>query len=158
MYAIVPPFAGTFQQVARGTYAKNSEVARSMNGLYSLIYQSDGNLVLYKLSYANGPLSSAIWATNSYYTQAGGQANFQWNDGNIALYKSNGSGGTVAYWSGGALSGSINAIWILQDDGNFVGFRSWSVSHPNITGSNPYAATATDGGKKSNFFGRLNIL
>lgn len=120
-----------------------------------MIYQFDGNLVLYKLAYANGPTTTPIWAANAFHNQVGTTVDFQ-NDGNLVLYRPSTSGGQIAYWSG-AVS-ATNPIWILQDDGNLVGYRSFTSAFPQITGHNPYASTATDGGKKSIFFGKLNIL
>ncbi len=160
-WTIFPPYASQFPQVAKGIYAKGEEVARSANGMYALIYQPDGNLVLYKLAYANGPTTlPALWATNAYNSQPTYdtflgtlrvKVEFH-NDGNIICrdYYNN------IYWTSSYTS-SPNPIWILQDDGNFVGYKDYIVSgNGSITTTGAsFASTATDGGRVSNYFGTI---
>lgn len=84
-------------------------ILKSEDGKYSLIYQNDGNLVLYKF---NRP----IWATNT-----GGRASkylaFQ-DDGNFVLY-----GFTTTLWTSNS-NGESGRCLVLQGDGNLVIYNS----------------------------------
>jgi hypothetical protein len=77
----------------------------SSQGKYMLIMQSDGNLVLYRISDMK-----AIWYTK---TTDGVQAAMQ-TDGNLVVYNAAG----VARWN--SASHSTGAFLLLQDDGNLV--------------------------------------
>ena len=97
---------------------------RSENGQYRLVYQADGNLVLYD----NGD-ETALWMTHTGGTVPG-QAILQ-PDGNFVVYDGDGA----AVWVSGT-SGNPGAYMVVQSDGNFVIFDSadqpiWS----RITGS-----------------------
>ncbi len=140
--------------LALNDYKLDTEIARSTNGLYSLFFQTDGNLVLYKRSSPNGDIiwSPALWATNKYLpysvpsnTNVIPITTFQ-IDGNIIC---KGSTSNV-YWASNITTN--NAIWVLQTDGNLVGYNS--TGHGVISGP-PFAATFTDGGRVSNNFGKM---
>ena len=75
---------------------------------YQLVMQTDGNLVLYRLSD-----SKALWASN---TQGSGavQAIMQ-TDGNFVVY----TAAMKAVWASGT-NGSAATFLIMQDDGNLV--------------------------------------
>lgn len=158
-----PGTSGT-QGGALGSYTKaNYEVARSINGLYSVFFQGDGNLVLYKRSSPNGPvIFDALWATNAYdsslYTGSDpwnvhpATVQFQ-DDGNIVCRTPNNN----VYWASNLTSGP-KPIWIIQDDGNFVGYSNVSINVANNTFTiqgGAFGATFTDGGRKSNNFGGM---
>lgn len=90
----------------------------SPNGLYNLIQQDDGNLVVY------GP-GGARWSSNTHNALAA-RSTMQ-NDGNFVLY---GPVGQVLWQS--HTSGSPGAGLVLQDDGNLVIYSSggaalWSI-------------------------------
>ena len=158
-YVSFPPEANDptlHPNAASFNYKIATEVARSENGLYSVFFQADGNLVLYKRSSANGPIGAALWATNYYLPHADPSnsnvppvTTFQ-TDGNIIC---RGLTNNI-YWTSGYTSGP-SAIWILQDDGNFVGYSNFIKGSTFIITGSPFASTATDGGKFSKFFGRM---
>lgn len=119
------------------------------NGQYHLEFHGDGNLVLYNNS-------TAIWASGK--TNAGASDNrvvFQTN-GWVRSYNA----WNYNYWNAYLFGGS-NVIWVLQSDGNFVGYDHYTINgfFPNqsvtIDGY-PFAATGTAGGKKSNHQKYLN--
>ena len=82
-----------------------NEVLTSDNGLYSLIMQLDGNLVLY------GP-TGPIWATNTFCVACGSYLIMQ-QDGNLVLYSS----GQPVWATNTSASG---ARFVVQDDSNLV--------------------------------------
>lgn len=57
----------------------------------------------------------------------------------------------MSRWSG------TKAIWVLQDDGNFVGYADYYVDGDGnyVLQGHTVGATMTQGGKKSNRSGRL---
>jgi cell division septation protein DedD len=79
----------------------------SNNGQYWLVYQTDGNLVLYNVN------RTPLWSSGTAGTSPG-HVNMQ-NDGNLVIY--DGSGAPV--WSSGTWGNSA-ARAVVQDDGNFV--------------------------------------
>ncbi|MEK6630718.1 MAG: hypothetical protein AABY89_08285, partial [Acidobacteriota bacterium] len=83
-----------------------NESRTSIDGRFTLIYQGDGNLVLY---YG----SSALWASNTSGTTPG-RAIMQ-GDGNLVVYDASGT----AVWSSGTY-GSPGAYFVVQSDGNLV--------------------------------------
>lgn len=99
-----------------------SEASSSCSGTYSLVMQTDGNLVLYH----NGV--GAIWATGTD-GQGGSSAVLQ-DDGNFVLY----TAASAPLWSSGT-SGHGGSYLAIQDDGNLVvyapgGAALWD-SHTN---------------------------
>ena len=94
---------------------------KSCNGIYTLTFQGDGNVVLY----ANG--SSAIWATGTNGMTATLFA--MQVDGNLVLYSRAPYEDTNAIWasgttpstgkSGGGTYGAAGKL-VVQDDGNLV--------------------------------------
>lgn len=84
----------------------------SANGRYRLLYQTDGNLVLYDDAGGTTP-----WTAGTAGTGAG-QAVMQ-GDGNFVVYDAQGS----AVWFTGT-GGNPNARLVLQDDGNIVVYSS----------------------------------
>lgn len=96
----------------------------SASGQYSVVYQGDGNFVLYDVL-----TGSALWTTNTGGT-APGQAVVQ-SDGNFVIYDATGA----ALWAAGT-AGNPGAYLLLHDDGNFVIYNAtaepiWS----RLTGS-----------------------
>lgn len=81
-------------------------IMRSMNGVFKLKWQDDGNLVLYK----NG--STPIWASQTQGT--GAKFTFQ-DDGNLVIYDSANS----PIWASNTNNKSVSYV-VLQDDGNLV--------------------------------------
>lgn len=84
---------------------------QSPDGVYSLIMQGDGNLVLY----APGD-ATPLWASNTY-GNVGAYAVMQ-NDGNLVVYSS----GNVALWSSKTYGNGLSMLR-LQDDGNLAIFK-----------------------------------
>ena len=88
--------------------ALNSSLT-SPNGTYRLVYQSDGNLVLYTGS-------SPVWSTNTGASNAS-PAVLQ-GDGNFVIYNAAG----IARWATNT-AGQGRARLVLQNDGNLVLYR-----------------------------------
>ncbi len=100
---------------------------RSPNGHYSLLLQSDGNLVLY--GPGGGP-TGAIWAS---YTNSGARLAMQ-GDGNLVLYKSNNTFAGFASWTQ-----AYPGAWAqLQDDGNLVVYSPGAIARFWTGVANPY--------------------
>jgi hypothetical protein len=114
-----------------------------------MIFQSDGNLVLYKLAYANGPISSSLWSSQSVFSGAG-TATFDSTNGHIILKNTAG----VPYWTSSP-TGSPNPVYIMQDDGNFVGYSDYISGIPLVITGGAFGSTGTAGGKKSGRSGRI---
>jgi hypothetical protein len=111
----------------------------SLNGLFTLVYQSDGNLVLYKNYMANNcgtRDSRALWASNTYGRPA--QVCIMQGDGNLVIYGPDGE-----YIWDTATDGQPGSRLVMQDDGNAVIYRSdgapiWAtntVQQPVLTGT-----------------------
>ena len=77
------------------------------NGLITLVFQADGNLVLYK---KNG---APIWASGSQ-GKGGTRVDFQ-TDGNLVIY----NGSNKAVWSTGTHNKGVTSL-VAQTDGNLV--------------------------------------
>lgn len=86
----------------------------SPNGRFRLIYQSDGNLVLYDLTGG-----TASWFTDT--SGAPGQVALQ-SDGNLVVY----SAGNAALWFSGT-AGNAGAVLYIQNDGNLVLYSAGGV-------------------------------
>lgn len=81
------------------------------NTNYELVFQDDGNLVLYRRT-SIAPYRVALW--NSVTTQRGSVLAMQ-NDGNLVIYDAQGR----PVW-GSATDGNPGAYFALQPDGNLV--------------------------------------
>jgi hypothetical protein len=82
-------------------------VIRSQNGAYSLAYQTDGNLVMYRSD------GQAVWESKTTGT-APGRLDMQ-GDGNLVIYDSS----DRAIWASNT-GGKNGAALAVQDDGNVV--------------------------------------
>jgi len=111
----------------------NIIICSSSNWQYDLVYQTDGNLVLYKGT-------KALWSTGKYNLAT--ELNFHSN-GNLFLQT---YGGNVWYDAQIGASGPDSFYWILQDDGNFVRYSTYD---------NYSVATGTANGKVSSHNGRI---
>jgi hypothetical protein len=83
------------------------QVATSCDGRFSLVQQSDGNLVLYQ----DG--AGARWSTQT--NGSGGEATVMQSDGNLVIYAAGGK----PVWSSGT-SGYAGAWLSIRDDGSVV--------------------------------------
>lgn len=82
-------------------------IMRSMNGVFTLKWQDDGNLALYK----NG--NNLIWSSQ---TQGKNAAKFHiQDDGNLVIYNSS----NQPIWASNTNNQNVSYI-VLQDDGNLV--------------------------------------
>ncbi len=90
-----------------GARLTSGQSIQSPNGTYRLIYQGDGNLVLY-----NTATNAAVWFTGTSGTP--GQVILQ-TDGNFVVYNS----ASAALWYTGT-AGNSNASVAVQNDGNLV--------------------------------------
>jgi len=102
-----PPPPGTSDTLYPGRALGLHDELRSGNNRFALIYQGDGNLVLYRDD------GRPLWASQTAGT-AVGQAVMQ-DDGNFVIYDAYGNG----MWHTGT-SGNPGAVLHLQDDGNLV--------------------------------------
>ncbi len=84
----------------------------SCDGRFTLVTQSDGNLVLYQ----NG--HGAIWASNTV-RGSGSYTSVMQTDGNFVLYRDGGN----ALWASGT-DGRAGSFLAIQDDGNLVVYTS----------------------------------
>jgi hypothetical protein len=91
--------------------AANAALVSSQNK-YKLLYQDDGNLVIYRLSDGK-----QIWASNTYGNPA--WRTYMQPDGNFVIYKSDGN----PVWASNTPNHSDSVI-IMQDDGNLVIYDS----------------------------------
>jgi peptidoglycan hydrolase-like protein with peptidoglycan-binding domain len=110
----------------------------SCNGTYTLVFQGDGNVVLYKGAVA---IANALWSTGTYGKSAG--TFIMQGDGNLVLYK---PGQPVAenalwasYWNGG-IFGKPGKL-AVQDDGNLVIYATGDNSVLWASGTNTAKAT-----------------
>ena len=83
---------------------------QSSDGRFQLIYQADGNLVLYQ----NG---SAIWNSGTYGTSAG--RTVMQSDGNLVIFNAS----NTPVWASNT-GGNASAYLAVQSDGNTVIYRS----------------------------------
>jgi hypothetical protein len=97
-----------------GTSLVAGQALTSTGGRYRLVYQSDGNLVLY-----DSLDGAAQWQSGTGGTSTGNVA--MQSDGNVVMYDAQ---GTVLWTTGTA--GNANAILVVQTDGNLV------VYSPNV--------------------------
>ena len=79
---------------------------------FYLVYQGDGNLVLYRKSD-----NKALWASNTVTSRVG--VTIMQGDGNLVIYDTN----MVPYWASNT-AGNSNARLVMQSDGNLVIYRS----------------------------------
>lgn len=130
-------------QSSRNVFYAGTTVRR--NGNFHLEFQTDGNLVLY-----NG--TTPIWASRK--TRGNNNTRVLFDSSGIGCYE-----GTTRYYFD-SLSGWARpaAVWVLQDDGNFVCYTSYKIDSNGVIYelSYPVGATMTQGGQKSNRSGRIN--
>ena len=103
---VVPSPASGNQMLPGQTLAPN-EFLTSDNGLFTLMYQTDGNLVLYR-----NADDHPLWSSRSSGTTAGMVV--MQHDGNLVVYDPN----TRAHYATGP-KGEGSSI-VVQDDGNLV--------------------------------------
>lgn len=108
MYARIPLPQSGCGSLLPGEALKPGEAKTSCRGVATLVYQSDGNLVLYRNSDWR-----ALWASDTYRTSAG-QAVMQ-PDGNLVVYDASGK----AVWASGT-DRNPQSFLAVQDDGNVV--------------------------------------
>ena len=94
-----------------GDMLRPGDSVRSYNGRFELVYQGDGNLVLYE----NG---AAQWASGTHGRSAGFV--IMQHDGNFVIYDAN----DVPIWTSQGTFGHDGAWLIVQDDGNVVIYSS----------------------------------
>lgn len=107
-YSVLP----TRDRLSADEYLRPGESLYSTNNKYSLEYQTDGNLVIYK---STGAGKQALWASNTNNKPA-------WRcvmqeDGNLVVYGSQNN----ALWASGVYGSQYaGSKLIMQDDGNLV--------------------------------------
>jgi hypothetical protein len=98
-------------QIASGTRLNSGDYLQSPDYRYSLIMQSNGNLVMYS---ADG---APIWNSGTA-GQSGSYATMQ-NDGNLVVYNAS----NVALWWSGTWGNGVSTLK-MQNDGNLVVYRN----------------------------------
>jgi hypothetical protein len=91
----------------------------SNNGIYQLIFQTDGNLVLYKRY--PGVAQRALWASGT--NGLASDSYIRQGDGNLVIYDP----GSHAIWSSGTY-GHPGSRLVRQDDGNLVIYQPNNVA------------------------------
>jgi len=109
----------TTEGLGQGQRMNADQYILSPNGLYKVIMQQDGNLVMYQSG------GGAVWSTRTN-NNPGSFAVMQ-NDGNLVVYR---AGGGVAIWASGT-GGNSGSRLIMQNDRNLViygtnGTASWA--------------------------------
>lgn len=102
----------------------------SLDRRFQFIYQTDGNLVLYRST------GGALWNSGT-----GGVASTRLvmlPDGNLVLYNDT----NPVWWIGGS-AGTTNAYFTIQNDGNAVVYRSNGSVWATSTGGQPPAGSAS---------------
>jgi subtilisin family serine protease len=99
-----PPAADT---LLRGQSLQAGQFLRSQNNLYTVIMQTDGNLVQYNQS------GQALWHTNTYGT--GAVVAVMQTDGNFVIYRANGT----PVWHTNT-HGTAADRFVVQNDSNVV--------------------------------------
>jgi hypothetical protein len=95
-----------------GASLRPGQALTSTGGQYRLVYQGDGNLVLYDSSDATAQWNSGTGGTSA------GQVAMQ-GDGNVVVYDAQGT----AVWTT-STAGNANATLVVQSDGNLVVYSS----------------------------------
>jgi hypothetical protein len=117
-------------------------VCESTNGIYKLWFQTDGNLVLYKIG------GIPLWSSNPIVTGAS-KVDFD-GDGNVRAVRNV----VATYWQSNTAITTLypfpRIYWVLQDDGNFVRYYGTPGS-PDLT--KPSISTNTAGGVNSPNYG-----
>ncbi|WP_367865114.1 hypothetical protein [Pedobacter sp. WC2423] len=130
----------------------DQSVQIAKNGPYHLEFQSDGNLVLYKEG-----LDYALWAsdTNTKDGQYQVASLSFYENGRVIIYRANAKSWTPAPFT--SIGSPYYPIWVLQDDGNFVGYETYTqdaAGNVTITGK-VIGSTNTQGGQRSHRNGTL---
>lgn len=105
----------------------------SLNGRYFFVYQTDGNLVLYK-RYPNGS-QKALWASGT--NGKGGNRCIMQADGNLVIYNP----ANKPLWSSNTFHDAGSSL-VMQDDGNAV---IYNPAHKAIWASNSVQKTVPSG-------------
>jgi hypothetical protein len=107
------PFPQTNKYILYGgEQLLQNEFIKSPNGIYTLIMQGDGNLVLYKYG------TTALWHTNTWGKPWITKCIMQ-TDGHLVLYDDSWN----YYWYSGT-AGYNGAYLVMQDDGNLVIYQN----------------------------------
>ena len=119
-----------------GTRLTIGERYTSPNGEYTLVMQSDGDLVLYRNN-SNGT-QTRIFDTGTY--GVGNHAVIQ-SDGNLVVYKYNTDGdqpGDAVWASNTGSAADAYSVLVIQDDGNLViyakGGATWDAQDDSMNG------------------------
>jgi hypothetical protein len=91
------------------TTLRGGESLTSPNGRYQMLFQGDGNLVVYAAS------GRVVWASSSY---APGGAFVAQSDGNLVIYATSGR----PVWA--SRSAAAGSTLVMQDDGNLVDYST----------------------------------
>lgn len=108
-----------------GGFLRQGDYLTSLNGLFHVIMQTDGNLVVYHGSGPDNQIGNAVWASNTFTTPCFLVVN---GDGNLCIYKGTGPNDNQGFVWG--LNGqnrqpfdeklNWGTVAVMQEDGNFV--------------------------------------
>jgi hypothetical protein len=104
----------------------------SQNGAYTMVTQTDGNLVMYDSS------GKPRWATGTTGRGTGPYKTVMQTDGNYVLYDSNGTPLWASSWQSNWKAGTAPYRLVMQNDGNLVIYdannnATWSTQTTNDT-------------------------
>jgi hypothetical protein len=127
------PVSNTAYGLVSGEYLLPNQGKSSVDNRFRLVYQGDGNLVLYRTVVPTNP-NTWIWLWQTGQTNLPGGAWMQDVDGNFVVYNFQ-NGSYVPWWSSGTSSSSnAGAYLVVQSDSNLVIYRGstpiWS--RPNF--------------------------
>jgi hypothetical protein len=129
-------FQGNFlRNVGGPRYLRSAEVdyLRSANGVFILLQQSDGNLVLYHGTDPGNP-RAVVWATDKYYTPNLGTYLDMQGDGNLCNYANLPEtfplGNRISLWCSNTPVGGGEYIALLENTGNFKLCRGSDPTNP----------------------------
>jgi hypothetical protein len=110
--AILYATPATGNDMRPGEMLEPGQAITSSNGMYRFVYQTDGNLVLYRIS--NG---TPLWNSGTWGTAAG--TCLMQHDGNLVVYRKDG----VAIWSS-VTGNQPGSALVAQNDGNVVIYKT----------------------------------
>jgi hypothetical protein len=129
---LIPTNAMADKLLPNQALAPNQRIT-SLNGRYYFVYQTDGNLVLYKI-YPNGT-QKALWASGT--NGKPGTTCIMQPDGNLVIYNA----AHKPLWSSNTFHDAGSSL-VLQDDGNAV---IYNAAHKAIWASNTMQKTVPSG-------------
>lgn len=145
---------GTIIHTSYNPVLTSGQSLYSAGGFTRLTLQTDGNLVIYQVS-----TGKAVWASQTNDNKAK-SLYFQPGDGNLVLKDANNQPtgwSSFIYADGGNMNNAQYAIFVVQDDGNFVMMEDSKYSYAPRTGYYLVLGDTNSGGFiPSKHFGKID--